>query len=387
MTSLQRVRETIGKVCGHLEEDRIRSEADVRSYILSPLLRDLGWDPADPGSVRREYAVTGGKSYFFDYALLAGSGAVAFVVEAKAPGKLDDAARDQLLLYAMKTKTRLGLTTDGKTWSFYLPLGGGTAEERLVRTVAFRADNAESTAGVFERYLARERVLSGQALQTASDDLTSFALHRVVRAGWADLRSGSNDKLVKTIAAAARTAATRKGATRAPAGRALNDAVREFIRSGFRFPDEGSGVGPEAAKPESGQPRAVAAGLPADRTSSARGRVAWTYRRERRIEKNVTEMYVAIVSRFYEDHGGSAFYARLQERIRGRKREMIAESAAGTGAPLTSVRSLPGGWHISTNLSSKAKKRYIRRACEAAGIGFGTDLVVEMEPRSTEDDS
>lgn len=378
MTSAQRVCETIEKVRGHLEGNQIRVEADVRSYVLSPLLRDLGWDPEDPGSVKREYPVTGGKSYFFDYALLAAGGAVSFVIEAKAPGKLDADARDQLLLYAMKTKTHLGLTTDGEIWSFYLPLGGGSSEERLVRTVNLTADRIESAGNFLLRYLARDRVLSGRALAAASGDLASLAIHRVVETGWADLLAGSNDKLTKTIAAAARAAATRKG-VKVPTGRALNKEVRAFIQHGFRFPDMARVAGIDA--PDR-QPLSLEAPRPAGRrrrspASPKTGRgVSWTFRDETRTVRNHTEVYVAAIGRLYELRRSADFYQRLQERIRGRKRTQIARTAEGTGVPAKHVRSLPGGWHISTNLSTADKLRNLERACAVAGVAFGSELAV-----------
>lgn len=91
--------EAIEQACLRLEEGSVRTEADVRNIIVNPILGRLGWNLADPGSTKREYAVTGRKRFFFDYALLSGGGAVAAVIEAKAPGQMDENARDQLLLY------------------------------------------------------------------------------------------------------------------------------------------------------------------------------------------------------------------------------------------------------------------------------------------------
>lgn len=377
MTSLQRVCETIEKIRGHLEGKQIRVEADVRSYVLSPLLRDLGWNPEDPGSVKREYPVTGGKSYYFDYALLAANGAVAFVIEAKAPGKLDADARDQLLLYAMKTKTHLGLTTDGESWSFYLPLGGGSSEERLVRTVNLIADTAESVGRVLWRYLARDDVLSGRAHSSASEDLTRLSVRRIVETGWSDLLDRSNDKLVKTIATSARAVATRKG-VKTPAVRALNAEIRAFIRDGFAFSADVPVVAADAPSRRS-LSLAVRPPNEAARFQRSRGGAAWIYRGERRVEKNPTELFVAVIAHLYETQGGVGFYKKLQEEIRGRKRLQIARTPEDTGVIGGGARKLPGGWYISTSLSTKTKLRYLERACKVAGVVFGSDLMVEID--------
>ena len=379
MSDQEQIRETIGKVRGHLEQRLVRSEADVRQYILNPVLRSLGRDAADPGAVRREYVVSTGKSHCrFDYALFDEAGRVVFVIEAKALGKLDDSARDQLLLYAMKTHTRLGLTTDGRTWSFYLPLGGGSSEERLMQTVDLRATSAEVAGSALERYLARDRVLTGVALRAATEDRERFALRRIVQSAWADLVAVRNDKLVKAVASAARAVATRKGA-KAPSGRTLNDAARAFIRHGFSFPDEMAEIYREgSSRRPTASPAAVAA---AGRAATPPGRHAvWTFRGEQRVEKNPTTMYVAIIGRLYEVCGGVDFYARLKAELRGRTRTQIAPSRAETGLKpehFQYLRRLPGGWYLNTNLGTEDKIRNLRRACAVAGIGFGSDLVVE----------
>ena len=374
MTGLKRVCETIRKVRGHFEGDQIRVEADVRSYALSPLLRDLGWNPEDPGSVKREYPVTGGKSYFFDYALLAADGSVTFVIEAKAPGKLDAGAGDQLLVYTARTETRLGLATDGEIWSFYLPLAGGSWEQRLVRTVNLRDDTAESVGNVLWRYLARDRVLAGQALEAASGDLVRRRLHRIIETGWSDLLDGPKDKLVKAIAASAKAAATRRGGE-APTGRALNKEVRAFIQHGFCFPDKaGAAVVAATARRVAGPPAQPSrAAVP----PKAKRGVSWTLRGETRTAKNPTDLYVAVIRQLYELRRNASFYQQLQEKIRGHKLAQIAQSPEKTGAPKY-ARRLPGGWHINTKLSTAAKLSYLKRACDVAGVAFGSELVIDI---------
>lgn len=374
MSDLESVRRTIEKVRGHLEGGSVRSEADVRLYILTPLLRCLGWDVEDPGTVRREYAV---KNCRFDYALFAEDKTVAFVIEAKALGKLDDGARDQLLLYAMKTGTRLGLTTEGRTWSFYLPLRGGSAEEKLVRTVDLRAASAKEASAVLERYLSRNRVLTGAALSTATDDRERLALRRSIEAGWETLVAGPNEKLVNTIAAAARAATTSKGG-RVSSGYTLKAAVRTFIGRGFSFAAEAaeSHLEGSSARRTSSPPPATSA-----RDEGGRRTVAWTFQGRRREEKNPTERYVAIMGRLYEECGGVDFYTRLRKELTGRKRTQIAPSRTETRLQpelFKRLRELPGGWWLNTNLDTSDKVKNLQRACVVAGISFGSDLVIEL---------
>lgn len=382
LSDLAQVFETIGKVRGHLEQRRVRTEADVRQSILNPVLSSLGWDVADPGTLRREHVVKSGRSrYQFDYALFNQAGGVVFVIEAKALGKLDDRARDQLLLYAMNTRTHLGLTTDGAGWFFYLPLGGGTSEERLVQNVDLRSTGVEVAGRVLHRYLERDRVLRGDALRVATKDRERFALRRIIESGWDDLRAGRNDRLFKAVASAAKAAAAGKSA-KPPSGRALNDAVRAFIRNGFSFPSEIPEVDLEAPRRRPTASAAAVTGAGGAEPPPSRN-VGWTFRGERRVEKNPTTMYVAIICRLYEDCGGVDFYERLKAELQGRTRTQIAPSRAGTGLQpkhFNYLRQIPGGWWLNTNLGTKDKIRNLRRACAVAGIVFGSELVVETDP-------
>ncbi len=366
--------EAIEQACLRLEEGSVRTEADVRNIIVNPILGRLEWNLADPGSTKREYAVTGRKRFFFDYALLSGGGAVAAVIEAKAPGQMDENARDQLLLYAMKTSTQVGLTTDGRTWDFYVPLEGGTSAQRLVRSVDLLKAEVEEAAGVLDRYLARDRVLSGKAHRAAADDRARLALQRLVEAGWSDLLSGPSDEIVKTVASAARRAGKKEGLP-LPNARSLNVVVRSFVGRGFSFGEPAADLAAPAGSPSE---RVVEAGGNPKAPSAPKGTAVWTFQGERHVETNPTDLYVAAIGRLYEFVGDEGFYRQLREKIRGRKRAQIAESPEGTGAPKY-VRPLPGGWHLNTNLSTRDKLRNLERACEVAGIAFGSDLVVEND--------
>lgn len=371
---MSQLHETIEKIRSDLELDKVQSEADVETCV-SALLRCLGWDPMNLDSVRRQYTVPRCR---FDFALLNENEEVAFVIEAKAPGNLDHKATQQLLSYAGTAGTNLGLTTDGSDWSVYLPLAAGTPQAKLVRTVNLRTDLAEMAGGVFLRYLERGRVLSGDAHREACRDLADLSIHRVVEAGWTDLLDGPSEKLVKLITDAARTAASGMGAGE-PKPRRLKDAVRAFVRRGFAFPADISDLAAQTSGPPS-----TGTDLPSAssrrQSPGVRHPAAWTYRGQRRVEKNVTVMYVAIFGQFYEDCGGTDFFRRLSEELSGRTRRQIAPSRHETGLQpdlFKYLRPLPGGWYLNTNLSTKNKLGCIRRACEVAGITFGTDLVVE----------
>lgn len=58
---------TLKKIVQHLRSGRLGSEAQVRQSAVVPVLRQLGWDDADPEEVSPEFPV---KNKKVDYALV-----------------------------------------------------------------------------------------------------------------------------------------------------------------------------------------------------------------------------------------------------------------------------------------------------------------------------
>ena len=92
-----------------------QSEALTRAALIDPLLRELGWDTANPALVIPEYSLGKGKA---DYALLK-DGKPAIVVEAK---KLDTSLGDaasQGIGYCIEDGIAYFAVTDGRQWQIY----------------------------------------------------------------------------------------------------------------------------------------------------------------------------------------------------------------------------------------------------------------------------
>jgi len=92
------------------------SEALTRYALIDPLLRELGWNTADPGQVMPEYN-TGGRQWV-DYALLH-NGKPIMMVEAKHLGKPLLDACEQNIAYCLKEGTKYFVVTDGCCWEIY----------------------------------------------------------------------------------------------------------------------------------------------------------------------------------------------------------------------------------------------------------------------------
>ena len=93
-----------------------QSEALTRYALIDPLLRELGWDTADPALVIPEFQSGNGRA---DYALLS-NGSPAMMVEAKKLGDdLRDRARTQGIQYCIEKGTKHFAVTDGQRWEIY----------------------------------------------------------------------------------------------------------------------------------------------------------------------------------------------------------------------------------------------------------------------------
>lgn len=349
-----------------LEQGTVTNEAAVRQGIVNPLLRSLDWDTSDVSLVRPEYPLKDSKSTSHaDYALFSPEAkAPKFLIEVKQVGRIRDHSTTQLLQYAFVEGTALVGLTDGRTWSFFLPLRAGDPDERHVRTIDLLDDDPSEACDVLSRYLRRSSVQSDQAHRDAELDWEALRetakLRDSIEAAWTSLRNEPHVDLVGLIARE-----TERRAHKLPD----RDMVETFIRGGFRFP-EGPSPSP-AAVPTPAQK------VPErKRTSSSRAK-SWTYRGERRSEKNASDMYQNVISQFYRDFGGVTFYQNLQQRIAKRKTKHIAETPGDAGPRAKTIRPLPGGWHLNTNVSNSVKLQHLRSACEVAGIVYGRDLVIE----------
>lgn len=103
---------------GRIERHRpalSQSEALTRYALIDPLLRELGWDTADPDLVTPEYSVSGKRA---DYALLE-SGNVVVFLEAKRLEENLSNHRSQVVAYASELGIRYPALTNGNEWEVY----------------------------------------------------------------------------------------------------------------------------------------------------------------------------------------------------------------------------------------------------------------------------
>jgi hypothetical protein len=183
-----------------LRQARFSNEQAISQGVVLRLLQELGWDTWDTTVVSPEYQTGEGRA---DFALCHPPNKPAILIEVKKPGKAEDAVR-QALEYAFHKGVPFVVLTDGKTWSFYVPAEQGSYEDRRV----YKLDLLERPTGeateTLSRYLARERLVSGEALDTARQEYrgrnrrsqASAAIPEV----WRELVGKGDEELVELLA-------------------------------------------------------------------------------------------------------------------------------------------------------------------------------------------
>lgn len=153
---------TLTDIIARLRQGRFPNEQVISQGIVLRVLQELGWDSWDTAVVWPEYQTGQGRA---DFALCHPTSKPAIFIEVKQPGKAEDAVR-QALEYAFHTGVPFIVLTDGRTWSFYLPAEQGSYEDRLVYKLDLFERPPAEAADILRRYLANERVVSGEVLET-----------------------------------------------------------------------------------------------------------------------------------------------------------------------------------------------------------------------------
>jgi predicted type IV restriction endonuclease len=159
-----------------LRQGALISEAAVSQGILLPALQELGWPVFDTSVVAPEYSIEGRR---VDYALCHPSNRPAIFIEVKKPGFSEGADR-QLFEYAFHIGVPMAVLTDGQEWSFYLPAEQGRYDERRVYKLDLLERGPEEASIRLTRYLAYDRLCSGEALSAARSDYQNVARIREI---------------------------------------------------------------------------------------------------------------------------------------------------------------------------------------------------------------
>ena len=158
------------------------SEQATREMAVNPVIGGLGWDTFNPDEVAREFSVRGGR---VDYCLR-GRGKNLVLVEVKRAGTDLGEHQEQLLRYAFDEGVPLAALTDGLVWWLYLPMAGGSWEQRRFFRIDFHDQDALGAASALDRFLNRDASVTGAALGEAQREFESQERDRRVRAALED---------------------------------------------------------------------------------------------------------------------------------------------------------------------------------------------------------
>lgn len=368
--------------------DRIRAGLDgglypneraVSTSIVVPILRALGWDDSDLTQVMPEYTNPRGR---VDYALSPSRNAPAVFVEVKRVGQTADADR-QLFEYAFHEGAQIAVLTDGRVWNFYLPGQHGSYEDRRVYQLDIVERETTEIVLRFRRYLDRERVSGGAALNDAQSDYHASASRRAAEItlpkAWAQLLAEPDGLLIDLL----------RERTEALCGhKPVDTALEEFLRCQQVGNGEGTTVirAPRTRVVSVAPPNKHIAPEPnitriETDIPSTSGRNRWRVGSQSGVERNGVDTMHAALSAMFE------LYPDRQETmaaaVRTRGRNNIARSIEEIYLNQPEIarrnnRQLPGGWYVGTNESSVTKTRIVAQAARGSGLTMGTDVEFEL---------
>lgn len=358
---------TLTDIVARLRQGPFPNEQAVSQGIVLRVLQELGWDIYNTTSVWPEFQTGEGRA---DFALCHPPSKPAEFIEVKPPGKAEDGVR-QALEYAFHTGVPVIVLTDGRTWSFYLPTEQGSYEDRRVYKLDLFERPPAEAAEILRRYLARERVVSGEALEVARKEYRSRNRRTqacaAIPEAWRELVEKGNEDLVDMLAS---TVESKAGV------RPDDNDVAEFLA------ELGRSVIVDTSRDRTTAPSSAATNRPAaSRTGGETTRTGKLILRGKAYPyHNAKDAMVIVLRELAKDD--PTFLERCSQHpdAQGRKRRYIARKPEELYPDRPDLRefheTLPGGWLVSTNLNNVLKKTIIKLAAEVGGLTYGKDVIV-----------
>lgn len=366
----------IARIRERLSAGSYSNEAAVSHGIVIPILNSLGWDSADPDSVVPEYTSGRGR---VDFALLGRARKPSIFVEVKGVGRSLDGDR-QLFEYAFHEGVPLCILTDGREWSFYLPSGQGSYDDRRLYRLQIDDRSPEECERVLARYVRRERVLSGEAFEDAQrDHRQDVGRREAVQAlplAWSALLSDADEMLLDVVAERAEALC---------GFRPTVDDTRYFLAA--LSGDATRPVGPLApsirtlgrGEPQHEQTSSTDVAKQALGPAYLGRAISYRVFGEQRAAANANAAFIDILkSLAARDASRIPAWA---EAVRARSRNHIARTPAEiypSRPDLARAAEFATGWLVGLNISNRDKMRIIRSGCDAFGIEMGQQIQIQM---------
>ncbi|MCA0921774.1 hypothetical protein [Pseudooceanicola nanhaiensis] len=366
------LQDLINSIRARLKEGAYQNEAAVSVGIVLPLLRELGWDDADPAQIVPEYAMPGAR---VDFALFGGIRQPSVFIEVKGVGRAASGDK-QLFEYAFHQGVPICILTDGREWSFYYPPGEGDYSQRRVQKIHLIDRDEKQIEQTFRRYLQRERVRTGEARDAVDLDFRDLRSRREaarnIPSAWRSLVEEPEELLIELL----------QDQTEAGSGaRPSSSAVLNFLRS-LQPPEN---IGQPISAPElKALPGSSEVKPPKENdvinSSRSSGRqvdyeVFGDKRTATSAKSALVEILTEIATRYPEK------MPEIARQSRGKSRNHLArtpEEIYPKRPDLARAEELVDGWLIGTNIANREKLRIIQSACRVAGLTMGSDVVISL---------
>ncbi len=356
--------DSLEQIVNHLRLGRFPNEQAVSQGVVLRVLSELGWDTYHPETVWPEFALSGRRA---DFALCFPARKPVVFIEVKQPGK-GDGADLQLFEYAFHEGVPMAVLTDGKTWSFYLPAEQGNIEERRVYKLDLVERNYSESAEKLIKYLAYERIVSGQALEEARKDYRDRNRRQLasqsIPDAWRELIESEDPSLFDRLS----------GEVESKCGVIPDlDDVKAFL-------DTLKPERPTVTRPPVSI-RSVEGGAAIVR-QSGNGPHQFIFRGNSRQCRNAKEVMVEVLRMFANADPSFAKRCANDPENLGRSRTYISNdpNELYPNAPhlAENHERFHPDWVVATNLSNDAKVKVLKMACRVAGASWGSDLQIGL---------
>ena len=369
MSLEQVLRESLTK----LQSGDLNNEAQIKSAVILPILRELGWDDSNPNEFKPEFEIPDsqapGKKRWVDYALgslISGNPCPLVFVEAKNAGNADTKGEEQLFYYAANQGVPLLILTDGNVWNFYLSMASGIPTKRLFYQVELKhGEKIPDYVESFQHYLKKDNVLSEDARLLAEEQLKRVRDKETARNAivtcWRALLSKPDRSLSNALVEAVENQC---------GIRPELDDVETFL--------QGLNSSPEIIIPPS--PTPPPSPLPPQPSArQASGRIIGYVLDENRVETGAGNLTLLAILREFDQRDPS-FMERFAAKTRTTKRHLVDRNPDNLyiGSPQLKKYSqeLGNGWWLGTNLSKSDVVRCVETACDIVGVKYGSQLTL-----------
>ncbi|WP_114226596.1 MULTISPECIES: hypothetical protein [Sphingomonas] len=361
----------IEQIRGRLQRSAYVNEAAISHGVVMPIINALGWDTADPQQVVPEFPISGGR---VDFALFGLGHKPAVFIEVKQVGRAVAGDR-QLFEYCFHQGVPLCVLTDGREWSFYLPGGLGSYEDRRVYRLQIDDREPAKCEQMLRRYLSRDRVRDQSAFEDAQRDHRDAARRReassVLPRAWRELTADSHDQLLEALTDKAEALCGYKPA---------QDEVVRFLRALRPTTQavEESLPSPSLLNSDRAPPQEPTS-LP-DRGAKGSDRsVNYTLKGQNCIAPNASVALVEILRAIVIGHEDKL--PEIAAAVSGTKINHIGQSPEEINPAkphLARAVEIAPGWSVGLNIANRTKMGIIRVACAICGWRMPEDLSVEL---------